>query len=191
MVMKLGCSDAKIVSTDLVVIDERVLARCVSPMCPYYMTNLNCPPHSFTPDETRRLVKCYDHGIFIMLSVPPEEHTSKDYYDSKKHRIPSSIKMYKMVAEVQNAAYYDGYPLATAFSGEPCCKRVFCPNQECAGIKGDGCRFGHKVNPTMHSVGMDVFTMAARVGWSIYPIGKSTDPDQIPFGLEMGLVLIH
>jgi hypothetical protein len=43
----------------------------------------------------------------------------------------------------------------------------------------------------MHGVGMDVFTMAARAGWSIYPIGKSTDPEQIPFGLEMGLVLIH
>jgi predicted metal-binding protein len=108
LALELGATDAKIVSTDLVVIDERVLARCVSPMCPYYMTNLNCPPHSFTPEETRRLVECYDQGIFIVLQVPAEEHANKDYDDSKKHRIPGSIKMYKIVAEVQNAAYYDG-----------------------------------------------------------------------------------
>ena len=191
LALELGASDARIISTDLVAIDDRVLFRCMSPMCPYYKTNLNCPPHSFTPDQTRRLVENYENGIFIMLEVPPGEHADRDYYDTKKHRIPGAVKMYRIVAEVQNAAYYDGHPLAAAFGGGPCCKRVFCPTVECNGVKGEGCRFGHKVTPTMHSVGMDVFTMAARVGWDLYPIGKSSEPDEVPCARELGLVLVR
>lgn len=78
LAMELGASDAKIISTDQVVIDERVRARCISPMCPYYMTNLNCPPHTLKPEETARLVDQYDSAIFMMLRVPSEEHANKD-----------------------------------------------------------------------------------------------------------------
>jgi hypothetical protein len=47
-----------------------------------------------------------------------------------------------------------------------------------------------KSNLTMHGAGMDCFTMAARAGWEIYAIGKKSCPEDIPFGLEMGLVLV-
>jgi len=33
--------------------------------------------------------------------------------------------------------------------------------------------------------------MAAKVGWNIFPIGKKVDPCQIPFGTELGLVLVN
>lgn len=190
LALELGADETVIISSDQVVLDERVLARCISPMCPYYKTNLHCPPYGMKMEETRRLVEAFRWGVFIMHRVPAEEQTGKDYYEADKHRLPGAIKMYKIVAKVQSAAFYDGYPLAMAFSGGPCCKRVFCPNVECRGLRGEGCRFGHKVTPTMHSVGMDVFKMAARAGWKIYPIGWETRPDQIPYGLEMGLVLV-
>jgi len=43
----------------------------------------------------------------------------------------------------------------------------------------------------MEAVGIDAFTMAAKVGWDIYPIGGSTLPDKVPHGTKLGLVLIY
>ena len=68
---------------------------------------------------------------------------------------------------------------------------TFCPKLECNGIQGKGCRFALKVNPTLHGVGMDVVAIASKAGWSMYPIGKETKPCEIPYGIELGLVLIH
>jgi hypothetical protein len=62
--------------------------------------------------------------------------------------------------------------------------------KECKGIKGERCRMALKSNPTMHSAGMDAYSMASKVGWKIYPIGEKTEPSQIKHGLELGLVLI-
>jgi len=191
MALELGATDAKIITTASVAIDEKVRARCSSPRCPDYGTNLNCPPYTWDLDQTRKVVKQYEYGILTMLRVPPQEHASKDYYDFAHHRIPSASKMYEIVSKIQSAAFYDGYHLAIGFGGGPSCKRVFCPSMECSGIKGTGCRLALKVNPTLHGVGMDAYTMATRAGWNLYPIGKSVDPSQIPYAIEVGLVLIY
>ena len=121
----LGSMDTKIISTDMIVMDERVHARCVSPMCQYYGTNLNCPPHSWDLNETRKIVSRYKYGILTMMQVPPEEQAGPDYNDSEKHKVPDALKMYKIVSKIQSASYYDGYCFSIAFGGGPSCKRVF------------------------------------------------------------------
>ncbi|MGZ7117699.1 MAG: DUF2284 domain-containing protein [Methanobacterium sp.] len=191
LAIEMGATDAKKISVDKIILDERVRARCYSPRCPDYGTNLNCPPHfDWDLEKSREIINKYKYAVFIMLKVPSEEQTGKDY-KSPKHQVPSARKMYEIVAKVQSAAFYDGYPLALGFAGGPSCKRVFCLAAECKGIKGEGCRMALKSNPTMHSAGMDVFSMASNMGWKIYPIGETTDHSQIPYGLELGLVLIH
>jgi predicted metal-binding protein len=188
---ELGASDAKKIGTGMVILDERVRARCYSPRCPDYGTNLNCPPHfDWDLEKSREIISKYKYAVFIMLEVPPEEQTGADYLNPK-HKVPGALKMYEIVAKIQSEAFYDGYPLALGFAGGPSCKRVFCSAAECKGIKGEGCRMALKSNPTMHSAGMNAYSMASEVGWKIYPIGKKTEPSQIPHGLELGLVLIH
>jgi predicted metal-binding protein len=191
LALELGATDAKIIGRDDVIIDERVIARCYSPRCCYYGTNLNCPPHAPRIDEARKIVDRYDKGIFVMMKVPPEEMASPVFDDPDKHKIPGARKMFEIVAKIQSAAYYDGYPFAVGFGGGPSCKRVFCAKVECSGVSGNGCRFHLKSNLTMHGVGMDVVTMAARAGWEIYPIGKRSCPEDIPHGSELGLVLVN
>ena len=190
LAMDLGSADVKVIGKEDVIIDEKVIARCYSPRCCYYGTNLNCPPHGPGIDEVRKIVARYEKGLFIMLKVPPEEQAAKDFDNPDTHKIPGARKMFEIVAKLQSAAYYDGYPLAIGFAGGPSCKRVFCGKLECSGITGKGCRMHLKSNLTMHGAGMDVFSMAARAGWDIYPIGKASCPEDIPHGLEMGLVLV-
>jgi hypothetical protein len=42
----------------------------------------------------------------------------------------------------------------------------------------------------MEAVGIDVFSMAARRGWEIYPCGERIEGEDIPHVLLVGLVLI-
>jgi predicted metal-binding protein len=191
LALDLGATDAKMISANDIIIDPRVRARCFSPRCPDYGTNINCPPYAVDLEVARKCLGNYKYGIFILLRVPAEEHAGKDYYQASQHPVPGAIKMYEMVAKVQSAAFYDGYHLAIAFGGGPSCKRAFCPEMECSGIQGEACRFVLQVTPSMHSVGMDVFTMATKAGWKIFPIGKQVDPCQVPYGTELGLVLIY
>jgi predicted metal-binding protein len=191
LAIELGATDAIIIDKDDVIIDERIIARCSSPRCPDYGTNLHCPPYGWDIEETRKIVEKYQKGIFIKLEVSFDEMANADYDNPDKHRIPNAMKMYKIVSQVQSATFYDGYPYSLAFGGGPSCKRVFCPKVECSGLAGKGCRMGLKVNHTMHSIGMDPVAMAAKAGWVLYPIGKRTPSDQVPYGVEMGLVLVH
>lgn len=44
--IELGATEAKIITTDLIVIDERVRTKCIYPKCTSYGTNANCPPYA-------------------------------------------------------------------------------------------------------------------------------------------------
>ncbi len=39
LAIDLGATDAKVVTTDMVIIDERVRAKCIYPKCHWYGTN--------------------------------------------------------------------------------------------------------------------------------------------------------
>ncbi|HOI72443.1 MAG TPA: DUF2284 domain-containing protein [Methanobacterium sp.] len=191
LALELGATDARKIGVDEIILDERVRARCYSPRCPDYGTNLNCPPHfDWDLEKTRELINNYKYAIFIMLKVPPEEQTGREY-TNPKHPVPGARKMYEIVAKVQSAAFYDGHHLALGFAGGPSCKRVFCSAAECRGIKGEGCRMALKSNPSMHGAFMDAYSMASEMGWKVYPIGKTTESSQIPHALELGLVIIR
>jgi|TARA_Y100000310_G_C20047061_1_gene518795 hypothetical protein len=43
----------------------------------------------------------------------------------------------------------------------------------------------------MEGVGMDAFTMGAKMGWDIYPIGADISLSEVPHGTRLGLVLIY
>ena len=41
--IEIGSTDAKIISADMVVIDERGRAKCIFPLCDRHGSNANCP----------------------------------------------------------------------------------------------------------------------------------------------------
>ena len=188
--IELGATDAKIISMDDVVIDERVVAKCVYPKCPGYGTNVNCPPYAMTPDETRKLVNKFHYAIFVKIEVPAEHIAGKEAIE-KQLVNPYRRKLAEIVARLESETFHDGYHLALAF-GSGSCKMFFCPDKECEVlVPGHGCPHRLKARSPMEAVGMDVYTMAAKAGWDIYPIGDSTNPSEVPHGLRLGLVFIY
>jgi predicted metal-binding protein len=186
--LELGATDAKIITSDDIVIDERVRAKCIYPKCPWYGTNAQCPPHAMDIDMTRKLVQRYKHGLFLDIVVPPEIVT-----DGAKRRahVSSGLKMHEIVSKIEAEAFYDGYHLALGFGVGPC-KSYFCPEVECSALTpGQGCRHPLKARASMEGIGMDAYSMAAKAGWDIYPVGSQTSPDKLPHGHRLGLVLIY
>lgn len=187
--IELGVSDAKIISADQVVIDERVVAKCTYPRCSGYGTSVNCPPHAMKPDQIRKVVNNFHYGIFMKIDVPPGDIAGKEAR-SKNLTAPYRKKLAEVTAKIESEAFYDGYYLAVGF-GNGACKGLFCRDTDCiALVPGKSCPHRLKARSPMEAVGMDVFAMAAKVGWDVYPIGRATLPSEVPSGLRAALVFI-
>jgi predicted metal-binding protein len=185
---KLGASDAKVITSDSVVIDERVRIKCSYPKCMFFGTNAHCPPHALPLDEIRTIVGKYRYGIFTRLQVPAEEFAGPAV--ARNSTKGGLLKTHELVTKLESAAFYDGYHFALGFACGPC-KQVFCPAQACSAlVVGNACRHPSRARGSMECAGMDVFTMATQAGWDVYPIGGSALPSEIPCAASYGLVLI-
>ena len=187
--IELGATDAKVIRADTVIIDERVLAKCTYPRCSGYGTNANCPPYAMNPDQLRKAVKNFRYGILIKLEVPSHDIAGTEAVE-KNLIAPYIKKINEIIASIEAQAFYDGHYLALAF-GSGTCKSIFCPDTDCqALVPGQACPHRLKARASMEAVGIDCFGTATRVGWNIYAIGQETLPEEIPYGLRLGLVLI-
>jgi predicted metal-binding protein len=181
--LELGATSAEIIRAREVIIEYRVLAKCLVPRCPVSGTNINCPPLALTPEDVKRMVNEFEYAVFFKLDFPYD--TCAECSRNMK------LKSLEVLGKLEARAYYEGYYLAVGFSGASC-KTTLCPEQDCSALKpGEPCRHPLKGRPSMHAVGMDAYKMAARVGWEIYPIGKATKASEVPFVSCLGVVFIH
>jgi len=67
---ELGASDAKIISAQAVVVEDRFAEMCASPQCPGYGLAPSCPPYVMKPSEFRDLLTHYEHVWFLRLMFP-------------------------------------------------------------------------------------------------------------------------
>lgn len=188
--IELGAEDAKIITTDDVLIDERVRAKCMVPKCDYYGTNANCPPYAIDLDLARRIVNKFHYGILIWSTISAEAITGHDE-GAKKIRGSTQKKNHERVSKIEAEAFYDGYPFALGLANGSC-KHLFCKDTVCSALTpGKGCSHPLKARSSMEGWGMNAYLMAARAGWDIYPVGASTKPSDVAHGARVGLVLIY
>jgi predicted metal-binding protein len=188
--MELGATDARIISTSDIIIDERVRAKCIFPLCDRYGSNANCPPYAPQLELIRQTVSRYQHGIFTKLEIPPGRIAGKEARQ-KRWRIPYQSKNFEIVAKIEAKAFSDGYYFAMGFANGSC-KSLFCDKADCTAlIPGKSCRMPLKARASMEGAGIDALGMAAKLGWEVYPIGMSTSPSDVPHAVALGLILIY
>ena len=190
--IEMGAEAAKIISSNEIVIDERVRAKCIYPKCVYYGTNINCPPYVPDLDFMRKVIGNYHYAILFSVKSRTEEFIGTDYLKkSGGIKNPARLLLNNICSEIESRSYYEGYYLSIAFGQGPC-KSFWCPDQPCAALQpGMQCRFSLKSRSSMEAVGMDVFKMASRQGWEIYPCGERVKREDLPHVLLVGLVLIY
>jgi predicted metal-binding protein len=194
-------SDAVIVGPESIFIDPRVPFKCAIPKCRSYGTCANCPPHVLSAEETQKLVDCYHYALFIKKvirsGVVVGEHLTKpggSETAEAKQKLIEAVQAYfaisKAVATLESMAFYDGYYLAMGFAAGSCKKTLCGKFPSCLVLEGKSCRHPNFARPSMEASGFDVFRMAAKVGWEVYPIGGTCQPGDVPYATLMGLILV-
>ncbi len=187
LALEAGATHAAPLAAAAVPVDERVGVKCSIPKCFGYGTCANCPPHSLKPAETRRLVELYRWALVFGLRIPPAVAVRDKA--TIQPRVEAYKKIFELASAVESAAFYDGHYLAVGFAAGSC-KSTYCYDKPCAVLSGEKCRLQLRSRPSMESVGIDCYRIAAQLGWEIYPIGSSAGPGCMPHALLMGLVLV-
>jgi predicted metal-binding protein len=187
--LELGASRATIVRVQGIPVDERIVLKCQIPRCFGYGTSVHCPPNTMKPAELRDLLKGYQWAVFFTSDVPPEVIVRDRA--TIREREAAYQKIFNIVNEIESMAFYDGHYLAFGFAAGSC-RHTFCGGQEsCQALEGKRCRIALRSRPSMEAVGIDVYKMAAALGWDIYPIGSDAKPEDIPKGTLAGIIIIQ
>jgi predicted metal-binding protein len=188
LAIDLGAADAKIISTDKIVVEDRIVLKC-KVGCTRYGKTLACPPYAPTAEEFRKIVSEYSYALFMKFKSEAEgdrelaKYLSRDENDSsippearkKVHKFWAAWKSDKKkqlsaVIDIEKAAMSKGYPLALGFVSGSC---ELC---EKCNLKTGIC-----VNPTMRryseeAVGVNVKKTAKNAGIKFtFPFEKNPE----------------
>jgi predicted metal-binding protein len=187
--IELGAKDAKVIPAKSVKLDERVRLKCAVPRCYLYGESANCPPNVPAVAEMRKTLSKYKWVIVFKTEVKPKEDFVDDEKWHKGH-IPHQHKVHDIGSSIESLAFNDGYYFATAF-GAGGCKTALCGGQYCQVLDSGRCRFPLKSRPSMEGAGIDVFNLATKVGWDIYPVAvRGVDKDSIKCAVSVGIIFI-
>lgn len=184
----LGASRVKIVKTDEIPVDDRVILKCQVPRCFGYGVGAHCPPNTLKPAELRKHLENYNWAIFFTINIPSDV-VIRDKATIRE-RVAVFREVYKIVSDIESAAFYDGYYLAFGFAAGSC-RHTFCGLEDnCLAMEGKRCRFSLRARPSMEAVGIDVYRMIAQSGWDIYPIASNAKAEEVPKGSLAGIIII-
>jgi predicted metal-binding protein len=190
LALELGASDAVIIPSSYVVVDERVRLKCTVPRCLRAGETPNCPPYAPDLELVRRALGRFSWAIVLKCDVDPIEDYAPGKGATKAER-RRTLSFHKKSAEVVSAlerqAYKDGYHLAMGFGGGSC-KDYLCQGIICQFLDSGRCRFPHRSRPAMEAVGMDVVALISRVGWKAYAL--LDDLSAVPCAVTVGICFV-
>ncbi len=187
--LDLGATSAEIIPASMVEIDDRVRLKCFSPLCTHYDKCQFCPPHVMDLDSVRRALSKFSWAVLLKLDVvPPSEFADRAV--QREAAAKWTAKVNEIVGGVETLAFGMGYYLAVGFS-QGSCRTGLCKQERCRVLEGENCPYPLKARPSMEAMGIDVFRLVTKVGWEIYPIYRSVDPQQVPHAIAAGIVFVY
>jgi len=175
---RLGALEAKIIGSNKVVVEDRVLLKCRTG-CDSYGKKFVCPPYTPTPDEFRKILREYRKVLIVKFpadaeaeedvgrslqknqcspAIPPDlrERTNKfwDVWGADKRRILLAM------LELEKAAFNQGYTLAVSLTAGSCTLCAKC-NMEAT------CTHPTMARYPEHGLGVNVMKTLKNAGMSI------------------------
>ena len=200
--MRGGAADIRVISADDVIIDPRVRFKCMIAPCNESGSCGHCPPHGNSIQDNRSRLADYEKAVFFRVAAEQRYMSMPGFTQCREAGVFDDegalvrvgmyyILVYQIAALIERRARELGYePLGFA-AGD--CREVLCFfHPGCRALKNrDKCRHLDLSRPSMESAGMDVFAMAAKVGWDVYPLGGDSRPGDAPEASLFGLVLVY
>jgi predicted metal-binding protein len=149
--LRMGADDAVEFAIADIVFDPRTLLKCMYG-CDDWGCGLTCPSRPGSPglEFYKDALSRYKKGIVI---------------HSRSKRMSHDISF-----EIERAAFLDGHYFAFSLSDCALCEK-------CAGFCGKACVHPDRARPAFHSVGIDVFATAAKLG---LPLKVLQNKDETP-----------
>ena len=185
-----GAIEVKIIPAENVVVEDRVVLKCISG-CPSYKKKLNCPPYAPTVDEFRKMLKDYRFAMLVKfksnaeikneevarsllrcqydeeIPTPLKEEATKFMDDWKKN----NRKFNQIVLEIEKTAFNKGFTFAVGFSIGSC---SLC--EKCS-IENKVCIYPSMIRFPEHAVGVNMKRTVQEAGMTIsFPFEKIPDP---------------
>jgi len=151
MALSAGVNNAVTVTPEDIVFDGRTILKCMFG-CNDWGKGCTCPSRAgfLSTGKWKKLLKKYKTVLIV--------HST-----DKKTAQNASLA-------IENEAYLDGNVLAFSMSDCALCA-------ECAGRSGFDCKNPMKARPSFHSVGINVFATAEKLGLPLKPL-RSIDDEQ-------------
>jgi predicted metal-binding protein len=184
--IELGADEAEIIPASWVEVDERVRLKCAVPPCPNYRRCANCPPFQFDLDTIRKAFNRYSKAIVFKNDVPAEDFMAERYYP---HGQKWQRKSAEIASQLEGLAFSKGYCYAVGF-GSGSCRDTLCSSLACAALDSGRCAHLLRARPSIEAMGVELTGLLERLGWKIYPIYRSSKPEQVPCGTTVGLTFI-
>ena len=188
MALKMGAVDAKIITADKVVVEDRIVLKC-KVGCPNYGKTLACPPHTPTAEEFRKIVREYSYALFMKFKSRAKATAKLAKHLSKAETDPTipqgvkakvqefwaawkedKLKMLSVVLDLEKAAASKGYSLAIGLvSG-------YCQLCEKCTLDRATCVYPTKARYSEDAVGVNVQATAKNAGIKVtFPFEKNPE----------------
>lgn len=167
-----GAKAAKVIPTQMVVVDERVRLKCEVPRCAKFNQYLTCPPYVMDVVTFSRTLTRYEWCLLIQVEAEATDSTDKCsgriagsvLKENLRRHYPYQLKLLNIIEMVEAAAFKDGMRFAAGFTGGEC---ILC--ERCVDNKMfDPCRHPFRARPAMEGVGIDVIETAKNAGLPIH-----------------------
>jgi predicted metal-binding protein len=186
MAMKMGAADARIIASDKVVVEDRIVLKC-KVGCSNFGKTLACPPYTPTAEEFRKIVSEYRYALFMKFESKAKAGAELTQYLSKSETDPTipqgikgrlrefwtawkedKLKMLSAVHALEKAAMNKGYPLALGLvSG-------YCQLCEKCTLNRATCVYPTKARYSEEAVGVNVKATAKNARIKIrFPFNKN------------------
>ncbi|MDD1724979.1 MAG: DUF2284 domain-containing protein [Methanospirillum sp.] len=187
--LDLGATDAKVIPTAEVVVENRVPLLCRSG-CVTYGTRLTCPPRVPTPDEFRRILSEYSYALLVQFTsdarADPDIICSlcRNIFDpeadpEQKQKASEFMDKYTggntgrldIMLELEKKAFNGGCTFALAFVNGSCRLCKTC------NLKEGTCLHPTRARIPEHAVGINMVKTAEKAGMPIhFPVTGSPRP---------------
>ncbi|MDD1703354.1 MAG: DUF2284 domain-containing protein [Methanoregula sp.] len=179
----LGAADAKVIRTEDIVVENRVVLKCRAG-CIGYGKKLTCPPHVPTPDEFRKILSEYRSALLVKFISPaqaepdvicsiykywldPAAPADKKVQAEKfwKDHFNGTGSFAPVMLELERIAFNAGNPFALAFINGSC---RLC---ETCNVKAGICVHPTQARIPEHAVGINMVATAEKAGMPIrFPV---------------------
>ena len=195
MALQLGATEAKIIPTKDIIVENRVVLKCKIG-CNNYGKTLMCPPYAPNIDDFRKTLTEYNYAIVLkfksqatatpeiaqLLSKNQNDPTLTEDQKQKINKFWNSWnnerkQILEKLKQIEKAAMNNGYPLALAFTTGTCilCKK--CNTEQKI------CKCPTEARCSAQAVGINIMKTLQNAGIPMtYPFQKNPE--------SFGLVLI-